>query len=815
MAELGEATVNRILHQKSCSEGEYLKELLNSRNNEEIVNHLKDSNRPREDFQLAVLQLTCNNDPETLEKVLSWGAEEGRIAIRWDQVEDENGSRPDKRSVKKKVINEENPILWSAQQGYTQCTKLLHQHGFRIPQIRGGAVLEGEKEAVRQKEVMKDPGDDDHVAKYLTFDAYASPHYLSLGFTEDPRIDNPDIRPEDLQDLDRLDPLRRAFQLAEKAEEFQSDSSELAKNFAGIKNSLEQFTRGVLTQCSDMDEISTILSHKPDATDEDDKPLQQNAFITSLMEGREEFVSHPFFQQYLLKKMIGDSTSKKSKSARAMLPKVLQPLWYLVYWPYVLLISFFYPIIIFLDLFRNADILFVSRNDLKKKRGNDYQENWIFSHFRSRMHTPFFRIIVYAAIQLLYLALLVVLVWDPVKVDTDTKCTSDETKADISPLESAVSEETTTEAPKSCGLRYALHQYTYFILVLTGILLAEGWLKFFTKDLKYTGKHDFFETFWTPFNLSTRSLLFLGGVMVVAYHENNDRANLSGNHPVNIGHTLMSIGIGAEVLMKLRFLIQFERFGTLVICIISVLREVIKILPIYFLLFGGFGLSMWSMVRPFQSPEAQNGSTQYYMQEPNSRNDRSFFHVLFWRNIYADGPDKMFVVKNYTWNGADEDGGPEKDFSMEFSHLMPMAFWGIYQVIVVILMLNLLIAIMNNNFNSVWATSDMEWKYSKSVYQAQFLPSRAAVPSPFTWVYYIARAVYRSKGGSLEPAKEVEEKKKYFRLLKKLILIKERKEHEQTADDKMEDLRRDLRNDLLEWTKGNDGLRRTKSLKIA
>ena len=61
----------------------------------------------------------------------------------------------------------------------------------------------------------------------------------------------------------------------------------------------------------------------------------------------------------------------------------------------------------------------------------------------------------------------------------------------------------------------------------------------------------------------------------------------------------------------------------------------------------------------------------------------------------------------------------------------------------------------------------------------------------------------------------MEEKKKYFRLLKKLILIKERKEHEQTADDKMEDLRRDLRNDLLEWTKGNDGLRRTKSLKIA
>jgi len=77
--------------------------------------------------------LTCNNDPETLEKVLRWGETEGRIAIRWDHVEEENDSRPDKSCVKKKVINDENPILWSAQQGYTQCTKLLHKSSHRLP----------------------------------------------------------------------------------------------------------------------------------------------------------------------------------------------------------------------------------------------------------------------------------------------------------------------------------------------------------------------------------------------------------------------------------------------------------------------------------------------------------------------------------------------------------------------------------------------------------------------------------------------------------------------------------------------------------
>ena len=59
----------------------------------------------------------------------------------------------------------------------------------------------------------------------------------------------------------------------------------------------------------------------------------------------------------------------------------------------------------------------------------------------------------------------------------------------------------------------------------------------------------------------------------------------------------------------------------------------------------------------------------------------------------------------------------------------------------------------------------------------------------------------------------MEEKRKYFQLLKKLI--KERKENEQTADEKIEDLRRDIRNDWMEWTKTTEDLQRTRSLKIS
>ena len=99
---------------------------------------------------------------------------------------------------------------------------------------------------------------------------------------------------------------------------------------------------------------------------------------------------------------------------------------------------------------------------------------------------------------------------------------------------------------------------------------------------------------------------------------------------------------------------------------------------------------------------------------------------------------------------------------------------------------------------------------------AQFLSPRAALPSPFTWIYYIARAVYMSKGGGLQLTEETsfEEKRNYLWLLKKLVLVKEQKENEQMADEKIEDLRRDIRNDWMEWTKTNEGLKSTNNLKI-
>ena len=55
MVELGEATVNRILHEKTTNEEEKIKKLLNSRHSKEIIDFLKNSSRPQEDYRVIIM----------------------------------------------------------------------------------------------------------------------------------------------------------------------------------------------------------------------------------------------------------------------------------------------------------------------------------------------------------------------------------------------------------------------------------------------------------------------------------------------------------------------------------------------------------------------------------------------------------------------------------------------------------------------------------------------------------------------------------------------------------------------------------------
>ena len=81
------------------------------------------------------------------------------------------------------------------------------------------------------------------------------------------------------------------------------------------------------------------------------------------------------------------------------------------------------------------------------------------------------------------------------------------------------------------------------------------------------------------------------------------------------------------------------------------------------------------------------------------------FHRLLWNVFSAKDQDGMQIKYK---NGK---------ASHRFSHSLILMGWALYQVIMAIIMINLLIAIMNNTFSEVWQTADKKWKYSRTYYQ--------------------------------------------------------------------------------------------------
>ena len=512
----------------------------------------------------------------------------------------------------------------------------------------------------------------------MAFKAYTRPHYLTLAFTEEERIsDDHDIGDDDIKDLQLLDPLRRAFDLAEEAENFNSSftgMSDFKKHYSNIQDDLEVFCHDLLTQCSDMNEVKMLLMHNPDNDDDDDDDPEEKNWEKALLEGRKDFVAHPFFQQYFLKMMAGFSPPSRLGQSK----------WQWIYAPYVLAIYCVLPLVVFADFFRKADLLFVSpgtftrRNishhpEMKKNLGHgvDEDENCFFRFFRKFVHTPVFRMIFHNIIQWFYLIVLFVcLVAYPATTD----------KLDQVDQTSRINQ-----------------RFTENYLVLLFCIFG---LAFLLEDIKMVvmKRYLFFKTFWNPFSFVANLIMVVGSAILKIYFSycadetEHNLANLSGNHPINIGVTLISISVGMEIFKKLRHLMLFKFLGPIVLCITSVFKDIVRIASIYAIIYFAVSVTLWSLLKPFQERgDEPKGTFHNYSlsEESELKNSRNLWNEMVFMIFEPNSPADVQVVPT---------GEHEENWSTEFSHLVGIGVYALYHIIMIIMMLNVLISIMNTTY---------------------------------------------------------------------------------------------------------------------
>merc|ERR1712232_327720 len=108
--------------------------------------------------------------------------------------------------------------------------------------------------------------------------------------------------------------------------------------------------------------------------------------------------------------------------------------------------------------------------------------------------------------------------------------------------------------------------------------------------------------FFQLYNITSSFLLALGGLITMisfAKLDNDNRAQFSGNHPVNVASTILALGATMAVLKPLRWFLLNRTLGPVIVCISKVLQDVFYIFPIFFVVFGAFSISSYFMFKPF------------------------------------------------------------------------------------------------------------------------------------------------------------------------------------------------------------------------
>ena len=287
-------------------------------------------------------------------------------------------------------------------------------------------------------------------------------------------------------------------------------------------------------------------------------------------------------------------------------------------------------LVVFLDLFREADILFVRSETTKKRRRNTNKEDehWFFAFFRQMIHIKIYRMLISHFLYGTYLCLLILMVWN-----------------------------------QDLHRNYWNHWYSNLAQFFAFTLLVDDIISLVDDIISHSGAQRFFQSFWNPYNL-TKNLIMVVGLLVGALSDDLNRANLDGNHPLNIAGSLVSIALGLEIFVLLKMVISSESLGPVCLCLTSVFKDVLRMMPVYTLIFAAHAIAALSLFVPFQERNPNNHN--YTLVEDHLSSRKNLLSSMWWRVIFSNNANSANIKLR---------GGEDEDFSFEFFHFVCMAVW--------------------------------------------------------------------------------------------------------------------------------------------
>ncbi|XP_045686875.1 short transient receptor potential channel 3 isoform X5 [Phyllostomus hastatus] len=179
-----------------------------------------------------------------------------------------------------------------------------------------------------------------------------------------------------------------------------------------------------------------------------------------------------------------------------------------------------------------------------------------------------------------------------------------------------------------------------------------------------------------------------------------------------------------------------ESFGPLQISLGRTVKDIFKFMVLFIMVFLAFMIGMFILYSYYLGAKVNAAFTTV----------EESFKTLFW-SIFGLSEVTSVVLK----------------YDHKFIENIGYVLYGIYNVTMVVVLLNMLIAMINSSYQEIEDDSDVEWKFARSKLWLSYFddgktlpPPFSLVPSPKSFVYFILRIINFSKCRRRRLQKDIE-----------------------------------------------------------
>ncbi|XP_023596907.1 short transient receptor potential channel 3 isoform X4 [Trichechus manatus latirostris] len=179
-----------------------------------------------------------------------------------------------------------------------------------------------------------------------------------------------------------------------------------------------------------------------------------------------------------------------------------------------------------------------------------------------------------------------------------------------------------------------------------------------------------------------------------------------------------------------------ESFGPLQISLGRTVKDIFKFMVLFIMVFLAFMIGMFILYSYYLGAKVNAAFTTV----------EESFKTLFW-SIFGLSEVTSVVLK----------------YDHKFIENIGYVLYGIYNVTMVVVLLNMLIAMINSSYQEIEDDSDVEWKFARSKLWLSYFddgktlpPPFSLVPSPKSFVYFIMRIINFSRCRRRRLRKDIE-----------------------------------------------------------